>query len=195
MPTTKRAAARRQRTSNPSQMVHRIKRTSTQQLIIQAADQLNALSFSLSAVPELAELTALFDQYTIERVDVTFRVPRVHAPATTGEVFPFLTWALDYNDGTIPASIDAIRSYDSCRIHQFAEGAARSAKWSLIPKANQTSSGGNFQTNSKLWLNTDSPGQLWHGIKWGMNLWNSTTFNNTVVFVDVVYHIALRYPK
>jgi len=165
------------------------------QLVPGAADPLNALSFSLASLPDLSDFTNLFDQYTIEKVDVVFRVPRASQPATTGEVFPFLTWALDFNDSTAPVSLDVIRSYDSCRIHQFGEGANRSAKWTIVPKFNQSSTGGTFQSNQVLWLNTADTTQLWHGIKWGLTFFNTTTFNNTVVWVDIKYHLALRMPK
>lgn len=195
MPNNRRRGGKRRPATNPSTMVHRIKRTTSSAFIPGAADTLSALTFNLSSLPDVGDFANLFDQYCIERVDVTIRVPRCAQPATTGEVFPFLTWALDYNDGTAPASLDAIRSYDSCRIHQFGEGTARSAKWSIIPKFNQSSTGGTFQSANKLWLNTADLTQAWHGIKYGLTYYNTGSFNNTVVWLDVVYHVALRHPK
>lgn len=175
--------------------VYRLSRTLSTQLIPQAADQRNALQFSLASLPQLTDLTNLYDQYSIERVTVTFRVPRVAAPAATGEVYPVLTWALDTNDGVAPASKDDILAYSSCRIHQFGEGTARVVRWSLTPKLNQSNPGGTFQSAAKLWVNTADTTVVYHGLKWQLDFFNSTTFNNTVVFVDVKYDLALRVAK
>lgn len=146
-------------------------------------------------MPSFAEFQNLFDMYTIEKVHVTIRVPRCHQPATTSSVFPTLYWALDFNDGAAPVNLDEVLQYETCKIHQFAEGSLRSARWTFTPRTNVTTPTGTQLAPVGTWLPTSDANATWNGLKYAIVNWNTTSFNNTVVWLDVKVDFALKVAK
>jgi len=87
------------------------------------APTLGGMNFTLADVPAYTEFTALFDQYRIAWVRVEF-FPCFDSSqaalfgAQAAQYFPFYT-AVDYDDSSAPASVDAICQYSNCQRHQL----------------------------------------------------------------------------
>lgn len=67
----------------------------------------DAYEFTLSQIPNYTELSALYDQYKIMKIHVTFR-PRYNvnsaSVAATGIALPYLHWVVDHDDATTPST-------------------------------------------------------------------------------------------
>ena len=80
---------------------------------------LYGFNFSLNDLPNYTEFTALYDQYKINAVRFTMlpqqtqsiSIGSVNNPIANARVFS----AIDYNDGSAPASVDELREYKTCK--------------------------------------------------------------------------------
>jgi hypothetical protein len=175
--------------------VYRIKRTFSVQLTPQTVDSGGVIQMTLGTLPNSSEFTNLFDQYMFEKITVRFRNARTTVPTGAGEAFPHIAFAIDYNDGTSPTTQADVLQYDTCKIHQFAEGGARTVQVSYRPRIAQSSASGNYSTDGNTWVNTSDTSAVWYGLKYFLTNWNSISFNQTILIYDVVVELALRVPK
>jgi hypothetical protein len=81
------------------------------------------------------DLTALFDQYKILKIDVECRFSTINT--TPSYASPLVHYCLDYNDSA-PTSIDSIQQYSNSRRFQLGVGAAEKHKFRVVPKINLT---------------------------------------------------------
>lgn len=174
---------------------YKIKRTFSVALTPQTTDSGGAIQMTLATLPAPSELTALFDQYSFEKITVRFRNARTTVPTGAGEAFPHIAYAMDFNDGTAPTLQSDILQYDNCKIHQFGEGAARSVAVSYKPRLAQSSPSGTFATDGNTWVSTSDTAAVWYGLKYFITNWNSISFNNTIIYYDVIVDLVLRVPK
>lgn len=91
------------------------------------ASNLGAYTFSMSQIPDAANVANLYDEYKIAKVKLTFRPTANVAQAAAGmHVNPgipgvpynglgLIHTCLDYNDGTAPANALAVTSYRNSR--------------------------------------------------------------------------------
>lgn len=78
-------------------------------------DVYGALSFNLSSVPNYTEFTALFDQYRIDAVKVTF-MPRANsAELGTNQGITKLFTVVDYDDAATPTAINELMQYENLK--------------------------------------------------------------------------------
>jgi len=85
------------------------------QLSANTGDTVQAFNFALSGLPNYTEYTALFDQYRILEVIVSFTpFSTVSATTAVGASYPGLigSW-IDYNDASLPANLQEGQQYDS----------------------------------------------------------------------------------
>jgi len=86
--------------------------------------QLGNINFALSQVAGYADFTALFDEYRINWVKLTFTPPVTRAASTVGAgtnvnpSYPFYT-VLDYNEVNAPANLTELGQYSSCVTHDM----------------------------------------------------------------------------
>lgn len=86
-----------------------------------------AQSYAISAIPNYAEFTALFDQYRIRRVIVKFRLiqpPEASNTPATSQFYPDIGVTVDHDDATTPTSVDQILQYGKCK-----RGILRPNRW------------------------------------------------------------------
>lgn len=121
-------------------------------------------SFALSQVAGFTELTAMYDQYKISAIELTFY------PRNT-EITPFATApnngrilvCTDYTDNTAPTSLNAIREYEDHKVYGFTE---KFTHYIDKPKILDASS-----SNRTAWIATSDPSQRHYGLKIGMEPW------------------------
>ncbi len=175
--------------------VQKVVRHTTAQAAIGVTDAGAALTFGPSAITGWTDYSTVYDLYRIKRVTVRFVLPRAAAPATTGDVFPTLLTAVDFNDSTAPASAVELLRYYNVRVDQFHEG-RREYSVTLTPRLQFTTGGGanTVAAGDAAWART-SYNDVWFGLKYWLRYYNTTSFNNTLVDVYVKYEVEFKQSK
>ncbi len=159
--------------ANLATQIYRFKRTTTLPTLIQqsaTAEVDGAYAYSLSSVPDASDFTALFDQYRISSVRVTFR------PITTFNNFlagnsalpPQLYTAIDYNDGTL-VSIADLQQYQSCKVTRFDQNQVRTFSPMIQLAANASGSAVLSVADSSRWIDTAQTSVFYYGLKYGIS--------------------------
>jgi hypothetical protein len=82
-----------------------------------------AYTYNVSALDNASALAAIFDQYRIDRIQVTFRPLNVATPlvntASSGFLAPLIYTAIDYDDNSAPTAVAQIRDYQTCSSHLY----------------------------------------------------------------------------
>ena len=149
-----------------------------------------ALVFTLASVPGSAEFTTLYDQYKINAVSVCFypKQTAVTSLITTDNIRANarIATAIDYNDDTVPLTMDVLREYESCEVDVIVNKHER-----YIPKPLFLNNSGQ---NVNGWVSTANPSTRFYGLKYGIEptqaVGASFTYN-----VEVVYYLAFKNTK
>lgn len=162
-------------------------------------DVVGSLQFTLDGTVGYTELTALFDSYKIDHVEVEF-VPMFNMQAITlvGTVkVAELYTAIDYDDNSAAASLGAMVEYRTNRIAAWNQKFTRS----FSPRAAQAVYGGGAFTSYAMvpkstWIDMASPSVAHYGLKYGITYANTaqTTALQTWT-VRFVYYISCRYSR
>ncbi len=162
-------------------------------------DVVGSLQFTLDAVSGYAELTALFDSYRIECVEVEF-VPmyNMQSISLTGTVkVAELYTAIDYDDNNAAASLGAMNEYRTNKICTWNQRCKRS----FTPRAAAAVYGsGAFtsyaQVPANQWMDCASPSVAHYGLKWGITFANTAQTTQLQTWtVRFTYYLAFRYSR
>lgn len=154
------------------------------------------MSFQLTDLPSVAEITALYDFYSIDRVDVEWRLGLVPKDITTLLAnYPIITFAPDYDDSTAPGSRNEVFEYGkNARVEQFS--ATRPViRTTVVPRISNTvyktgvTSAYSLAPVSTLVdaTNADAPH---YGLKWWTEYYNSTQNTGGSILVYLKYHVT-----
>lgn len=178
------------------QPIHYFTRFADEGVVSTTANQgftTGSIYFDLSTIPGYGEFTALYDFFKIKAVKVTFvPISNVNIVYTGDEpAFYYRFYScIDYNDRTVPASINVIREYGNCK---FTPGLVLHKRF-LHPKPVMTvdedsTSGGNYglsQGNRDPWIATASNQCEYYGVKYGFEHANQAS-------VVPAYRCELKY--
>jgi len=145
-------------------------------------ETLYAFQFLLSYVPSYTEFTALYDQYQIAAVHLRF-VPTVNTSTPLDPLQGFIILAVDYDDSTTPANIDALYQYGSAAVF----GAGKEIRFTLRPRAALAAYSGAFTSYANfgnMWIDIASSNVQHYGLKVGMSA--STPVHTWSVFATYV---------
>ena len=172
-----------------------ISRTVRTQIIPAVADQGYRYIFQPGTLPGWSEFSALYDQYRVKDLEITLIVPRAAAPTNTGNAFPILTYAPDWNDSTAPATQDELLQYASSRTEVFSEN-RRMITVRISPRPQVTTAGGTNTVSGpdSLWCRT-TDNDVWYGLKYWLAYFNTTTYNNTVVELFVKANMEFKVAR
>lgn len=162
---------------------------------------LKILQFTLSDLVNYTEYTALWNEYRINWVDVTFIFNRnnsqVPDPSYTSIQLPNLITAADPNDATIPA-FSELMQIPNVRVDRL----DKVIKRRVYPKASLAAYSGAFTSYAnagKVWLDTNSPGVRYYGLKIDVNSpvphTGGTTYLLGAIQVYLRYNMSFRHPK
>lgn len=186
----------------PSQIMHSHVRSWEYGVLSRgAADQGYGFSFGLSDLPSSGELTALYDHYRLDTVEIRFELTGSGvsvAPAET-PAGPTILIAPDYDDNTAPSSISVIQQYGqmeritlttarptlSRRLQpRFTLGAPTSILGVLGPAA----------ISKPDFINTAYPSVPHHGLRFWVSNYNTTSVGDSgmVLMVSFRYHLTMR---
>lgn len=162
------------------------------------ADLLVGQDFRLTDVQGYTELTTLFQEYMITKVEIYF-YPKANVQQTTTTAVqtsvPFMYFVFDPNDASAPANLDALRECGNCKLrygyHKF--------KLTYYPRVAQAVYDGAFTafaTGSKRqWIDTSYPSTRYYGLKYGISGSDNTSSLVNSWVVNYRYTIACRRVK
>lgn len=128
-----------------------------------------AYEFKLSDLDQVASLTALFDQYRVDKVELTF-IPRSQVDSASGVAVAagpsYMYTCLDYDDANI-VSLSAIREYGSSKCHNVVDGG--NIQIVLKPHIALAAFGGgvftSYSNRQGVWIDVASTGVSHYGVK------------------------------
>lgn len=118
-------------------------------------------SFTLNTHPEQAQWSALFDQWCIPQVAVTFT--NTEAPGATGSL-PTLTTAVDFDNTTNLGSATLLLEFENSQSVTLAPGASHTRACHPCVKTMLASSGSSSGVD-RMWCDSSNPGGTWFGIR------------------------------
>lgn len=173
------------------------------------ADTLDSLTFSLVDLPAPTDFTNLFDWYKINYVVIKF-LPYFNTVNAPGSSITFTTTssannmriftAIDYNDDTVPANINAIREYKNCKVTRYTQGQTRKFK----PRPTLVSDDATPDVQYPIgnpWISTDTTGDdvAHFGLKLGIDtsLLPAAQIapNDVLLKIECIYYIACKSPR
>lgn len=163
------------------------------------------MPFKIADLPNVAEFTALFDQYKIWGITVKITpVATMSAAAVAAGTSPstgiILHTCLDYDDATNFAAtntgVDAMREYESYRSYQPYRNGGKPITLFFKPRiaSNVYGSGafGSFANMKAPWLDAASTGVEHYGLKLMMETIDGATSAIADFKVEATYHIKMR---
>lgn len=118
-------------------------------------------SFNLSTHPEVSQWSALFDQWCIPQVAVTFT--STEPPGGTGNV-PSLLTAVDFDNTTNLGSQTLLLEYENAQSVLLGPGMSHTRACHPCLKLSLASSGSSSGVD-KMWCDSGTPGATWFGIR------------------------------
>jgi len=159
------------------------------------SDQGYATVFLLSALPNFAEFTALFDQYRIEKVSMKFVLDIADGALNSTTKYPRIAIAPDFNNQNAPSSEDILLQYPQCQIYQFS-ATNRELSVDIKPMVAATvfrtgiTSAYTMQTPG--WLDVATSDVPHYGLRYYISNHNTTAFGSTRIRTYLKYHMAFR---
>lgn len=178
----------------PSQLINVSQLQGGSNIVKGAIDAGTGYSFTLSSLPNYTAFS-VFDMYRINFVEVEYLLNQTTATVT----YPTLYWTPDYDDASSPTSLGALQSFETAEVFQYSPTAV-SFRRKIVPKPAQTAYVGGLASgfvvgSPKLWINSDSPGVQYFGMKHWIANYNSTTANSTNIIIVVRYNLSFKMVK
>jgi hypothetical protein len=165
------------------------------------ADPCFAMFFTLNDVPQVSTLTALYDQYKIREVEVTF-TPTItvqnEVSATNQLLVPdySLYYALDFDDAAVVSPLTTLMEYEGIKQYNATASRWRPLKIRFKPHvaiaAYVASAFSSFANQSNEWIDCASPSVQHYGLKWGLPCPINTTFAQATYTITCRYLIDFR---
>lgn len=177
-----------------NERVHLVKRHSDYLTIplINTTPTYGALVFRLSNVPGNSEFINLYDQYKICGVKITFYPSQTGADTTqrtasAANPAARLLTAVDYNDSTVPLSLDDLRQYESCKVSSICEKHVR-----YISKPKFVNNSGQTVND---WISVSSATTIHYGLKYGAEPSGTDVSATTTFNIEVLYYLCFKNIK
>lgn len=160
-----------------------------------ALDAGGSLQFTLDQVPGYAELTALYDAYSIDSVDVTFVWYQAFTgPGVAFAQSPVMIVTRDYDDANAPATFADVGEYSDATLHPFS---VANNKFTVNVKprvAKQlyragVSSGFSWGGQSEI-VDAGTVDVPHYGLKWFTDFYSTTYTPDMNIRVFIKYHIT-----
>lgn len=126
-------------------------------------------SFRISDLPDASELTALYDQYRVDKLVVHF-INGTQPPYVSHQDVGTLLTAVDFDGGATGLTFSQFLSYESCEVTPH--GKVKTITIKPRAEVNSTDSGGNVVSASlaaaNTWWDVSNTNVQHHGIRYGM---------------------------
>lgn len=148
--------------------------------------------YQLSFVDQYAQFAALFDQYMIEKVEVTFYpMFRANPLATSSMLIPLIYVVCDFDDAAAPTTIQQMGDYQNCVVRSDES----SFMITLTPHVALAAYNGSFTgyaNQARQWLDCSSNNIPHYGIKVGIDAGASGQTALQAWNVSYRYKLAFR---
>jgi len=152
---------------------------------------------TLSNLSDYTDLTALFDQYRIERVDYEFIYSQTVSPAPIPGAnyapMPILYSVIDYDDASPLSITDQYLHYRTCQVRRL----DKILKMSFVPKIAVGTYNGSFggYGSTRMFIDSSSPSVQWYGVKYSIDPQTYGTGSNKIgeLLLVKTFHISMRY--
>lgn len=151
------------------------------------------MQFNLRDIDNWSSFTAMFDKFRLKKVDIKFQYGSNSASIQTPAILPSLAYCKDYDDtnylGTEALIMDHSHSH---------RARLNNNKLSLKPMTATAVYGGGILSSNYMitpkggWYTTNTPTQIFYGVKGIFEDMLSKAGSNTVVRIDVDYHLEFK---
>lgn len=160
-----------------------------------ATDQSFRFYFRLSAVAGYQDFTALYDQYKIRAVKVSF-IPVANITTATESGYASLIYSTyDFNGESSNPTKDEIREYQYCKWSPY----GRIHKRYFFPRTTEfisgTSSGLSTKVGPQNWISTNNPDIAYHGLLVNVSNIPSIDIDEPIYKIEVRYYLSFRNTK
>jgi len=151
--------------------------------------------FSLSQLPNSSDFTKLFDQYCIDRVEVTFEMDISDGALNSTTRWPRVAIAPDFNNQGAPLSENEVLSYEQSRQYQFSTSERRFTTVlrpmvaATIFRTGVTSA---YEMKKAGWLDVATNDVPHYGLRYFITNHNTTSFGSSRICVYQRYHFRCR---
>lgn len=174
---------------------HKFTRTRDFGVIAKSAlDTGGSLQFTLDQVPSYAELTTLYDAYSIDKVEVTFVWFSPFTGAATGAAqMPIMMVTPDFDDANPVTTVGEIGEYGQARVVPF-NLARNSHTVTIAPRAAKqvyrgVTSGFSWAEKSAI-IDAGNVDVPHYGLKWFTQFYNSTYTPDSLIRIYIKFHIT-----
>lgn len=160
------------------------------------ADNPFALAFSLQDVGQVATLTALFDQYRFDKVEIrlvpasssveTFNV------ASPNNSVPSIYAVLDFDDSTALASLAAAQQYDNVQITRYGEGLSITVLPSNTPALYASGGFSGYEVQRADWVDCANTAVGHYGVKGIITELTALSTSTAVWYIYAKYYLSFR---
>jgi len=160
------------RMTTPDNQVYAIVQT-LPELLIQQSSTFNNASFSIAYanIAQNSQLTAVFDQYRIDEIQLIFRPMflAVNMSGSTTFFVPQLYVVVDYDDASVSGYTAATyQAYANCNVSMYETVSVRFQPHIAV-SAYSGSAFSQFQNLTPQWIDTSSPNVQHYGVKAGID--------------------------
>lgn len=161
-----------------------------------SSDVFVSLAFCLADIANLSSLSALFDQYRIDEIQLRFRSrnPGVflanQASPNYSSVSPLLV--IDRDDATLPTTLLELQQFDNCQQFSAQDSIDVIFEPSITPSvfSGGAFSGYSVDDSGKYWLDVANTSIPHYGVKLGLPALVSTTTQRFDWDVEAVYKVS-----
>jgi hypothetical protein len=166
-----------------------------------AFDPCFAMFFTLNDIPQVSTLTALYDQYKIREIEVTFTPTITVQNEVSGSqqlnVPQYsLFYALDFDDASVVSPLTTLMEYEGIKEYNATANRWKPLKIRFKPHvaiaAYVASAFSSFANQSNEWIDCASPSVQHYGLKWGLPCPISTSFAQASYSMTCRYLIDFR---
>jgi len=155
-----------------------------------------AMAFSLQDLNQVASLTALFDQYRFDKVELKL-IPQstsinVMNTASPNDTPPKILAVLDFDDSIAPASLAAVQEYDNVQIVTYGEGLMITLLPSYTPAVFAAGAFSGYAVQRAGWLDCANQAVAHYGIKGIVTALQALSTSGVYWDVAAKYYVSFR---
>jgi len=155
-----------------------------------------AMAFSLQDLPQVATLTALFDQYRFDKVVIKF-VPQsssinVFNVASPNDTVPSVYAVLDFDDSTILASLNAALQYDNVQVVPYGQGFEITVMPSYTPAVFAAGAFSGYAVQKASWVDCANQAVAHYGVKGVFTALQAVSTSIATYNVYIKYYVSFR---
>lgn len=157
-------------------------------ILMGALDLGRSFAFNFAQLPDFGEFANLYDAYSIDKVELTWVLVN-----NDNNEYPVLIAAPDYDDATVPATVNEVVTHEQCIVVPFS-ATKRSHTMVIKPRFSATA----YRTGVTSAYTWGTPGTLldiattdtpYYGIKYWLDNYNTADTPTAQMRVYIKYHV------